>query len=182
MNVRLISGQYGGRIIAAPGRDSTHAMSERARGAMFNTLGSALFEGARVLDAFAGSGSLGFEAISRGAASATFVERDHRAATIIRNNAKLLGCEAESNIVRANIGGWIDSVELTEGYDVIFADPPYDDLQLSTVGRLLGLLKPNGTMILSHPGKGEVPLQTGIVVVDNRSYGTLHLTYFRREM
>ena len=65
-------------------------------------------------------------------------------------------------------------------FDMIFADPPYHNPQFSTVSRLMGLLKPGGCMILSHPGIGEVPVQNGIVVVDNRSYGEAHLTKFLR--
>jgi 16S rRNA G966 N2-methylase RsmD len=66
-------------------------------------------------------------------------------------------------------------------FDVIFADPPYTDPQLSTVSKLFGLLKPNALMVLSHPGKGEVPAKNGVVVVDNRSYGNADLTFYRRE-
>ncbi len=179
MNVRVISGRFGGRILDAPGRRSTHAMSERARNALFNSLGSSV-EGVTVLDAFAGSGSLGFEALSRGAARATFIEKDRIAAKIIQKNADMLRCNDEVQVVKTSVANWIDTAK-HEGFDLILADPPYSDTQLSTVSKLFGVLKLGGTMVLSHPGKGEVPLQTGIVVVDNRSYGTLHLTYFRRD-
>jgi 16S rRNA (guanine966-N2)-methyltransferase len=178
MNVRIISGIYGGRIIDAPGRSTTHAMSERARNALFNSLGDQIHE-KTVLDAFAGSGSLGIEALSRGAKSAVFVEKDRIAAKIIQKNIETLGITDQSKVVRAGVASWIETSQ-SEQFDLIFADPPYTDMQLSTVFKLFALLKVGGTMILSHPGNGEVPNQHGIVVVDNRSYGSLHLTYFQK--
>jgi len=175
--VRIIAGTLGGRKIDAPDRVTTHAMSERARNAMFNSIGSEI-EGARVLDVFAGSGSIGIEALSRGAAAAVFVERDRIACKIIAKNLTSLDLEARSTLARTTVSSWIET-STSELFDVIFADPPYSDMQFSTVKRLFGLLKPGALMVLSHPGKGEVPLQDGIVVVDNRSYGNLHLTFFR---
>lgn len=181
MRVRIISGRFGGRIIDAPDGSRTHPMSERIRNAIFNSMGDSI-EGARVLDAFAGSGAVGFEALSRGAESITFLERDRIAQKIIANNIALLGCEDTARLIKSPVASWSEGNQ-TEMFDVIFADPPYHDVQFSTVARLFSHLKPGGTMILSHPGKGEVPSGTkGIVVVDNRSYGNAHLTFFYREL
>ena len=177
MNVRLIAGKYGGRIIDAPSRRSTHAMSERARSALFNIIGSEA-EDAEVLDAFAGSGSLGLEALSRGAKSAVFIEKDHIASKIIRKNIENLGTSGK--VIATTVNNWLESSE-PQLFDLIFVDPPYHDPQFPTVKKLLGLLKPNALMVLSHPGKSEVPTQTGVVVVDNRSYGSLNLTLYRRD-
>ncbi len=179
MNIRIIAGKFGSRPIDAPGRRSTHAMSERARAALFNSLGDYV-EGATVLDAFAGSGSLGLEALSRGAKSVIFVERDRIAAKIIANNAKMLGVEHQTAVIQAGISSWMET-SADKKFDLIFADPPYGNPQFSTVSKIFGLLKPRALMVLSHPGNGEVPIQDGIVVVDNRSYGNLYLTVFRRE-
>ncbi len=179
MNVRLIAGYLGGRIIDAPGRRSTHAMSERIRNAMFNSIGDEI-RGARVLDAFAGSGSVGFEALSRGASEVVFIEKDRIAAKIIANNAKVLDVDKNTTVVKTTVNNWLDTTT-TDDFDIIFADPPYHDPQLSTATKLMGLLKPTALMVLSHPGRGEVSPRTGVVVVDNRSYGSANLTYFRRE-
>ncbi len=178
MNVRIIAGKFGSRPLDAPGRSSTHAMSERVRGALFNSLADAV-EDARVLDAFAGSGALGLEALSRGAREAVFVEKDRIAAKIIAKNIETLDIEDKTKVIRAGVASWIETAGESD-FDLIFADPPYHDLQFSTVKKLFGLLKPGALMVLSHTGKGEVPIQTGIVVVDNRSYGNAHLTFFRR--
>ena len=176
MNIRIISGIYGGRVVDAPGRSSTHAMSERARNALFNSIAAEL-QGARVLDAFAGSGSLGIEAMSRGAAEVMFIEKDRIAAKIIQKNIDTLRIE-NTKVIKTTVSNWLNTSE-NEKFDIIFADPPYHDTQFSTVSRLFGLLKSGALMVLSHPGKGEVPSKTGVVVVDNRSYGNLNLTFYR---
>ena len=179
--IRVISGIYGGRKIDAPTLDNsrTKPMGERIRNAMFNSIGLEI-RGARVLDVFAGTGAVGLEALSRGAAHVTFVERDRIAQKILAKNIASLGVEEQATIVRTSVANWLSTRD-DETYDIILADPPYHDLQLSTVSRLFALLKPNGLMVLSHTGRGEGPnLENGIVVVDNRSYGNAYLTSFRR--
>ena len=180
--IRVIAGKYGGRKIDAPdfSNSRTKPMGERIRNAMFNRIGEEI-RGTRVLDAFAGTGSVGLEALSRGASFVTFVERDKIAQKILQKNVLSLGAENESEIIRTTVNNWLETAE-PEMYDIILADPPYHDLQLSTVSRLFGLLKPKGLMVLSHTGRGEGSnLENSIVVVDNRSYGNATLTSFRRE-
>jgi 16S rRNA (guanine966-N2)-methyltransferase len=180
MYIRIIAGKYGGRKIDAPDNSRTHPMGERVRNAMFNSLGTRI-EGAEVLDAFAGTGSVGLEAVSRGAKHCTFIERDKIAQKILAENVALLGTQSYTTIANRSVASWIHE-NSDSRYDIIFADPPYHDLQLSTVSLLFGLLKPNGLMVLSHTGRGEGPnLLNGIVVVDNRSYGSAYLTFFRRD-
>ena len=180
MNVRLISGIYGGRKIEAPDNSRTHPMSERIRNALFNSLGKSV-DGAVVLDAFAGTGAIGLEALSRGAKTITFVEKDRIAQKILTNNITTLGAEDKTDIIRTTVHNWINSDLSDTQFDLIFADPPYHDTQFSTVSELFGLLKPGGLMVLSHPGRGEIPTKTGVVVVDNRSYGNAYLTFYRRD-
>lgn len=177
MNVRIIAGEFGGRIIDGSASDKTHPMSERIRNAMFNKLGADI-QDTKVLDAFAGSGSLGLEALSRGASSVVFVDRDRIAQKIIEKNIFTLKVEGRSQLIKANVSSWMNTTQ--ERFDIIFADPPYHDMQLSTVSRLFGLLKPNGLMVLSYPGRGEMPTETGVVVVDNRSYGNAALAFYQK--
>ena len=179
MNLRIISGKFGGRTIQAPDGKITHPMSERVRGSLFNIIGDEIND-AEVLDVFAGTGSLGLESLSRGAKSATFIERDRIASKILEENIKTLNIDDKITTYRVGVSTWIDKNQ-GSFYDIIFADPPYNNLQLSTVSRLGGLLKPNGLMVLSYPGKGEVPPVNGIVVVDNRSYGTASLAFYRKK-
>ena len=181
MRVKLIAGKFGGRFIQAPPGSTTHPMGERVRSAMFNSLGE-MVRGARVLDAFAGSGAIGLEALSRGAESVVFVERDRVAQRVIAENISTVGASENAIVIKTTVSNWLESMSVTEEFDIIFVDPPYHNPQFSTVSRLMGLLKPGGHMVLSHSGIGEVSIQNGIVVVDNRSYGGAHLTYFRKEI
>jgi 16S rRNA (guanine966-N2)-methyltransferase len=166
-------------MINAPDGRLTHPMSSRVRGSLFNIVNDELI-GADVLDAFAGTGSLGLEALSRGANHATFIERDRLANKILVENITTLGAGNFSTIFQIGAKTWIDKNQ-DKSFDIIFADPPYNDLQLSTVFSLMGLLKPNGLMVLSYPGRGELPSVQGVVVVDNRSYGTAALTFYRNK-
>ncbi len=178
MNVRLITGKFGGRILEGSGTTRTHPMGERIRGSLFNIIGDEIKD-AKVLDAFAGSGALGLEAVSRGATSATFIERDRAAQNVIAKNITTLGVEDDTKLVKASVGSWLETAE--EQFDIVFADPPYHDLQLSTAMKLTKLLKPNGLMVLSYTGRGEVPTDLGVVVVDNRKYGDAVLAFYRKE-
>jgi 16S rRNA (guanine966-N2)-methyltransferase len=178
MKLRIISGLFGGRLITAPDTDLTHPMSERVRNSMFNIISSEI-NGADVLDAFAGSGSVGLEAISRGALHTTFVERDRTASDALAANILLLDLSSKTTHIHSSVQAYVTTAN--KQFDIIFADPPYGDTQFSTVTELFRLLKPNGLMVLSYPGRGEAPTGTnGVVVVDNRSYGTAALTFYRR--
>jgi len=176
MRVRLIAGEFGGRYLDAPDTGKTHPMSERMRGAMFNILGSV--EGMEVLDAFAGTGSIGLEALSRGASSALFIENDRIAQKVIANNIALLDVSDRASLIKATVASWSETSS-PQLFDIIFVDPPYHDMQLSTVARLPKYLKPKGLMILSHPGREQAPTVNGVVVVDNRSYGDAALAFYR---
>jgi 16S rRNA (guanine966-N2)-methyltransferase len=179
MNIRIISGKFGGRSIKAPDGRTTHPMSERVRSSLFNIINSEI-QDAEVLDAFAGTGSLGLEALSRGAKNVTFVERDRKAFRILKENISNLGADDNSTTKQIGLSTWTD-VNKDKKFDIIFADPPYDNMQLSTVRGLTSLLKSNGLMILSYPGRSELPLLVNeVVVVDNRSYGDAALAFYRK--
>ncbi|MEO5690836.1 MAG: 16S rRNA (guanine(966)-N(2))-methyltransferase RsmD [Candidatus Saccharimonadales bacterium] len=176
MSLRIISGTFGGRIIATSPSNKTHPMGDRIRGALFNMLGD--ITDLRVLDAFAGNGSLGLECMSRGAREAVFVERDRQAQNVILENIATLGIDQETKLIKASVASWSESSP-AEKFDLIFADPPYNDLQLSTVKRLVGHMQPKGLMILSYPGRESAPTVNGVVVVDKRSYGDAALAFYR---
>jgi 16S rRNA (guanine966-N2)-methyltransferase len=121
--MRIIAGQWRGRPIDAPPGQSTRPTADRVRETLFSMLTSRLgsFEELRVADLFAGSGALGLEALSRGAAAATFVESDAEAAAAIRRNADRLGASEQVRV----IGGSALALPRSEPFDLIFADPPY---------------------------------------------------------
>ena len=119
--MRIIAGRWRGRAIEAPPGQATRPTADRVRETLFSMLASRLgsFEDLRVADLFAGSGALGLEALSRGAASATFVEKDPKAAGVIRANAENLGASAQV------LSSSALALPRAEPFDLIFADPPY---------------------------------------------------------
>lgn len=176
MRLRVIAGDLGGRFFDSPETTTTHPMSERIRGSLFNILGD--ISGKTVLDPFAGSGALSFEALSRGAKSAVLLENDKRAQLAIQKNIASLGIERKARLIRANCRTW--SEQNNDTFDLIFVDPPYHDLQLSTVSLLSSHLNANGLMLLSYPGRGSAPTVNGVVVVDIRDYGDAALAFYRQ--
>lgn len=173
--LRIISGEFGGRFIDADIGRATHPMGDRVRSALFNKID---VKGKTVLDAFAGTGAIGLEALSRGAESATFIERDRTAQKVITKNIVALGVESRAKLIKTTVANWITTADSPK-FDIIFADPPYHDPQFSTVFSLKKYLNSKGLMILSYTGRLRVPTVNGVVVVDNRSYGDAALAVFR---
>lgn len=140
--MRIIAGSAGGRRFAVPPGGATRPTSDRAREALFSTLGSLLnLEGASVLDLYAGSGALGLEALSRGAAAATFVESEAAAARVITRNADDLGLTG-ARVVLRTVRHFVHQQNEPTAYDVVFVDPPYT-LPADEVRRLLVRLTPH---------------------------------------
>lgn len=178
MNLRIISGQLGRRQIKSPNKASVHPMSERMRQALFNSLGD--LQGKVVLDAFAGSGSIGLEAVSRGAQHVTLIEKDRVVVNTLLENVEDLKVGAKAHIVRANVFGWTDKSD--EKFDIIIADPPYDSVDpKKAVDKLKNHLNSSGIMVLSHSGSVEHPRVDGVVVVGTRSYANGTLTFYRSQ-
>jgi 16S rRNA (guanine966-N2)-methyltransferase len=154
-------------------------MGDRVRSAVFAMLESrGVLVGAQVLDAFAGTGALGLEALSRGAAFATFLERDRTAAQVIDVNITTLGVQKQTKLVRSGVESWTKTAE-NDKYDIIFVDPPYHKPQFSTVSKLVKSLQPDGLLVLSYSERGTLPNLEGVVVVDNRIYGEAAIALFR---
>lgn len=158
--IRISSGQYRNRKITTPG-GATHPMGERERLALFNMIAEYL-PGAKVLDAFAGSGALGIEALSRGASEAVFVEKVAPACRVIRGNLRELGIEAE--VYQSNVVNFTTDTE----FDVMLADPPYDNFKINEVTHLLQFLRSGGVLALSHPG--EAPELPRMGLLKSRKY------------
>ena len=151
--MRIISGIFKSRKLIAPKGDSTRPTSDRARESLFNVLQNMLdFEDITVLDLFAGSGGFGYEAFSRGAKNAIFVEQDRKACAAIQANAESLGLRSALQIIKKDAYKWLGS---TSGeFEIIFADPPYDDIRtLDALPKLIfssRLLTPNSFVIIEH--------------------------------
>jgi 16S rRNA (guanine966-N2)-methyltransferase len=177
MRLRVIAGKLGRRFFESPDTSTTHPMSERVRGALFNILGDITEK--TVLDPFAGSGALSFEALSRGAASSVALENDKRAQTVIQRNIQSLGLEKSVRLIKANCRMWSEQNPEVK-FDLILADPPYHDMQLSTVSLLTRHLNPKGLMVLSYSGRDLAPTVSGVVVVDKFLYGDAALAFYHQ--
>lgn len=171
--MRVIAGTLGGRIFGSPHGNRTHPMSDKMRGALFNMLGD--LSGLTVLDAFAGSGALSYEAASRGAASVIAIERDKNAQTAISENIATLRLNNSVKLVCANANSWCDTTSIM--FSLILLDPPYDSLQYSLLEKLATRLEPGGRLALSWPGKQDPPPLPPLELVSSRQYGdsSLHL-------
>lgn len=176
MNVRLIAGEYGGRVLDAPSGERTHPMGERIRGALFNSLGTSVRD-ARVLDVFAGTGAIGLEALSRGAKTAWFVERDPLAFKILSANIDRVGATERAETSKAALGAWVKTYR-GEPFDFIFADPPYNKPQDELVEKLFRFLAADGQLILSHATRHE-PILLKSERIDSRAYGDATLSFYR---
>ena len=174
--MRIITGKYGGRPIKSPKSHRVHPMAEKVRGALFNSLGD--ISGTTVLDAYGGSGAIAIEAISRGAKSAVTIEIDKTVFMTLQENVELLGLTDQIKSIRANCLSW-SANNSSAKFDIIILDPPYDKVKIEAVEKLAIHLNSSGIMILSHPGRAEVPYAHGVVVVETRLYGDAALTSYR---
>lgn len=174
--MRVIAGTLGGRNFESPHSARTHPMSDRVRGALFNTLGD--IEDLTVLDAFGGTGALSFEAVSRGARSVLTIEIDKPAQRSIESSIKALGVSKRMKLVKANCSGWSDN-NPDDLFDIVIAAPPYDDLQLSVVRKLARHAKTDGLYILDWPGKMDAPEIDGLQLIEQKLYGDAQLAFYR---
>jgi 16S rRNA (guanine(966)-N(2))-methyltransferase RsmD len=160
--MRVIAGKARGRRISAPRGLATRPTSARARESIFSRLEVRMqLEGARVLDVFAGSGSLGIESLSRGASHATFVDSSRAAAAAIAKNLRTLGAEARARVVIADARRALGELASAgEQYDLVFVDAPYkNDLSAEIVGLLAarGLVRAGGWVVVGQSRRAEGP-------------------------
>ncbi|MBL8122229.1 RsmD family RNA methyltransferase [Candidatus Saccharibacteria bacterium] len=175
--MRVIAGKLGGRSFQSPRGHRTHPMSEKARGAIFNALGD--IEGLTVLDAFAGSGALGIEAVSRGAARVLAIDVDIPAVKVITENCRALGIEDMVTVLRKNISGWSRNNQ-HRTFDIVLADPPYDDIRPNVLERLAVHVKTGGLYVLSWPGSEPVREFATLSIVSEKPLGDIQLVFYRK--
>lgn len=182
--MRITGGIARGRPIRVPA--GIRPTQDRVRAALFNMLAAGV-EGRRVLDLFAGSGALGLEAWSRGAAFVCWVERNARVARVLRANLQALGVDAERGIcVEADVFDFLRRANVFGPYDVILADPPYasggsKDLLEKTLPALRSpsILVPDGLVVWELPGREAIPGIEGWEIVRDRVYGDTRLFLLR---
>ena len=172
--MRIVAGVYGGRRIQAPPGKATRPTSDRVREALFSILGDV--EGLSVLDLVAGSGALGIEALSRGAAEAVFVDSDARAVQAIHQNVANLDVRAV--VHRRDAFAWLKAADAT--FDLVFADPPYSSAR-QTGARLDELLPPllaETSLTVTESDKRD-PLELSMPLIDERIYGDTRIAIHR---
>lgn len=175
--MRIIAGKLGGRQFNAQTGSRTHPMSEKARGAMFNMLGD--INGLTVLDAFAGSGALSFEAISRGAASALAIEIDKTAQSTIKRSTEELVLQDQIHLISGNCLGW-SARNKDQQFDLVLCDPPYDRILIGSIQKLAIHVKLGGLLVLSWPKHVEVGELKNTDIVKTGKYGDAQLVFYRR--
>jgi 16S rRNA (guanine966-N2)-methyltransferase len=178
--MRIIAGDWRGRAIDAPPGQATRPTADRARETLFSMLASRLgsFKDLRVADLFAGSGALGFEALSRGAASVTFVENDSKAAATIKRNAERL---STTDRIRS-LGSSALTLPPSEPFDLILADPPYAAGSGTAAVKAVAdadWLASGGWMSV-ETGRAEPVEPGGFTVEATRDVGRARLTLLRR--
>jgi len=182
--MRIIAGKYRGRPLAALGKGDAGAhlrpTSDRVRESLFSMLTHHdVIQGARVLDLFAGTGALGFEALSRGANTVCFVENGHTGQRLIGENTRTLGAESETRLMRKDatrLGPWAQAP-----FDLVFLDPPYGKSmgQKALIAAAAGSWLAPGAMIVWEE---NTPMHApeGFARIDTRKYGDTHVTLLQR--
>ncbi len=161
--MRIIAGRYKGRRLASPRWPGLRPTSDRLRETLFGILAPRI-EGTRVMDAFAGTGALGIEALSRGAAHVTFVERDRRAIALIGENLGRCGIVEGYAMIRGGIEAFAQAAP-TRPFDVILLDPPYEQPDLcATLTAVGAALAERGVLVLEHARRRPAPDSAGGLV------------------
>jgi 16S rRNA (guanine966-N2)-methyltransferase len=178
--VRVIAGTLRGRRLATPDWAGLRPTSDKLRETIFNILAPRL-TGARVLDGFAGTGALGIEAVSRGAAHVTFIENDRRAFQLISDNVRQCGIADRCAIIRADLRSW--APHGVHPFDIILLDPPYDDSDLQrAIVAAAGVAAGDALIVLEHSRRVVPPDSCGeFVSVRRLRSGDSALTLYKRE-
>lgn len=175
--MRIIAGTLKGRNFDSPKGHRTHPMSDKMRGALFNVLGDVA--NLRMLDAFAGSGALSFEAASRGAASVIAIDSDKAAQQAITTTIRQFELANVVKLIKATANAWLSTNETAE-FDIVLCDPPYDDTQLMLIDKLAQRVSPHGLLVLSWPGHAHLPEVSDFRLVVSKNYGDGQLGFYRR--
>lgn len=183
--MRIAGGDWRGRSLKVPGGDAVRPTQDRVREALFSMLTGAV-EGARFLDLFAGAGGVGLEALSRGAATCTFVERTPRHLAILRENVAMLKAEPRTRLVRADVYQWLES-QSNNAFDIAFADPPYElgaEKGYASVLEALAtkdVVRPGGLFIAEMKSHQDPDASPRWDLLRDRTYGQTRLAVYMRK-
>jgi 16S rRNA (guanine966-N2)-methyltransferase len=184
--MRIIAGEFRGRKLLPPEGDVTRPVTDRVKQSLFDIL-TPVIDGARVYDCFAGTGSMGLECLSRGAAHATFFEADRSAIERLKKNVAALGLNDRTAIVAGELFRWFNAAAPGEQQkaDIVFLDPPYrflrerpDDVRRLARNLAEHHLAPGGTVVFRHDARDSLDLPP-LVITDRREYGGMVLEFLR---
>ena len=180
MTLRITGGEYRGRRFSLPRGSDLRPTSDRVRGAIFSILGVEAVQGARALDLYAGSGALGLEALSRGAASVDFVEANARRCSYLRDALSTLGLSERGRVHNGRVERVIDSID--GGYGLVFADPPYaldDWKKVMTALNRPGMLDDDGMVVAEHRQSSAMADEYGrLLLLTRRRYGDTAISIY----
>ena len=174
--IKIGAGTLAGRSIEQPKTTKTRPMTQKSRASIFNRLGD--IEGLSVLDAYAGSGAIGIEALSLGAKHATFIEQARSVAKVIQDNLEKLNLTPKSAVLTQSVSEAAKSLQ-DQSFDIIVADPPYDQLQEEGLNLVFSRVAKNGICIVSHSSRRPVPNLDSVELIDSRTYGDTTISYYR---
>ena len=177
--MKILSGTHGGRPIAQPPGTTTRPLSEKVRAAIFDIVGHPT--GLVVLDAYAGSGAAGFEALSRGAMMVEAIESHPRVARTIDANAATLDLTTTYILHTVTVETWLAAPAQnppTARYGLIIADPPYAKLEPDIIAKLISFLTPDGILVLSHTSRQPSPELANASLIKTKTYGDTALSFY----
>ena len=179
--MRIISGTAKGRRLQSPKGMGTRPTSDRVREAVFSILGERIHD-ARVLDLYRGTGAMGLEALSRGAKEALFVEKDRRVTKVLASNIESCGFGGICTVASRDVQAFLKSAEESQGWDIVFADPPYagaeGSLTLSALSKRAKSLKRSLVVLEHSPENDPGPAPPGMDKVDSRRYGNVTVSFY----
>jgi 16S rRNA (guanine966-N2)-methyltransferase len=174
--MRVIAGTARGRPLVAPRGTATRPITDRVKETLFGILGDRVID-ARVLDLYAGSGSVGIEALSRGAASCAFVEHDRRAVAAIRENLERAGVAEHASVQAVDVPRFL-GLSTDDRFDLAFMDPPYEERAiLAPLERLIARLAPGAMVVVKHHWRTPIPEPSGLIRSRERRFGETTLTF-----
>jgi 16S rRNA (guanine(966)-N(2))-methyltransferase RsmD len=179
--VRIIAGTLKGRRLLTPDFEGLRPTSDKLRETLFNVIAQRVPK-AKILDAFAGTGAIGIEALSRGAAHVTFVDEDPRAVTLIRENLRRCGVVDGASVVEARFTD-VSARLAGAPFDVIVLDPPYNEAAFpEVIQAAAAIVAAGGLVVLEHARRSAVPLLAGILAsVRTLVSGDSALTFYQRQ-
>ncbi len=179
--VRVIAGEFRGRRLVAPDTADTRPVTDRVKEAVFSSLADTVDE-AEVLDLYAGAGSFGIEALSRGARHATFVENGRRALDALRRNLEAVGAKSRATVIPTSVERFLEATTAT--FDLVFCDPPWPvdtEALTGTLERLVPHLADRALVVVSRRSSDTIPQPAGLRIDTERRYGDTRIVRYAKE-